>query len=301
VTYFNSEYSAGTTGTRTITWVLSDGEMDSSATTSSVNVQPFGSGRFYEPRPHLGYRMEDSPPGFLADPGGGFYVVNGGGDEFYDAKKTDYQLALSDRRLYEDPQVGTNTETDFALLAGDYIDLSKLDELSQSDYLSSFGQEDYRPVGAEKSTALENVDFSTLDQLTNIGELDMLGEIMADSLSLTFADVFELVGGNSLDAYMPANDHKALVINGDSEDALILNGVDIRNQTAVQTDIDLYGDGTTYALFQDAGSGVDVYFLSELLSVADPSSSQKVSGPVMGTSTLDQYLYEPTLDHFGGI
>jgi hypothetical protein len=38
-----------------------------------------------------------------------------------------------------------------------------------------------------------------------------------------------------------------------------------------------------------------------LLSVADPSISQKVSGPVMGTSTLDQYLYEPTLDHFGGI
>ena len=88
-----------------------------------------------------------------------------------------------------------------------------MDELSQSDYLSGFGQEDYRPAGAEESTALEKVDFSTLDQLTNIGELDMLGEIMADSLSLTFADVFELVGDNSLDAYVPANDHKVLAVS----------------------------------------------------------------------------------------
>ena len=69
----------------------------------------------------------------------------------------------------------------------------------------------------------------------------------------------------------------------------------------MQTDIDLYGDGTTYALFQDAGLGVDVYVLSDLLSAADPSGDQTASGPVMGTSTLDQYLYEPALDHFGGI
>ena len=146
-----------------------------------------------------------------------------------------------------------------------------------------------------------SVDFSALDQLTNFEQVDMSGNSSADSLTLTFADIFELVGDNSLDAYVPANDHKVLVINGDSEDALFLDGVDIRNQTAVQTDIDLYGDGTTYALFQDAGLGVDVYVLSDLLSAADPSGDQTASGPVMGTSTLDQYLYEPALDHFGGI
>ncbi|MDB4036330.1 hypothetical protein N9506_11050, partial [Pseudomonadales bacterium] len=146
-----------------------------------------------------------------------------------------------------------------------------------------------------------SVDFSQLDQLANFEQVDMSGNNSADSLSLTFADVFELVGDNSLDAYVPANDHKVLVINGDSEDALILNGVDIRNQTAVQTDIDLYGDGTTYALFQDTDLGVDVYVLSDLLSGASPSGSEKVSEPVMAAPTFDQYLYEPSADHFGGL
>ena len=146
-----------------------------------------------------------------------------------------------------------------------------------------------------------SVDFSNLDQLTNFEQVDMSGNGSLDSLSLTFADVFELVGDNSLDAYVPANDHKILVINGDSDDALILDGVDIRNQTPVETGIDLYGDGTTYALFQDTNLGVDVYVLSDLLSAANASGSDKVSGPVMGTPALDQYLYEPALDHFGGI
>ena len=146
-----------------------------------------------------------------------------------------------------------------------------------------------------------SVDFSQLDQLANFEQVDMSGNNSADSLSLTFADVFELVGDNSLDAYVPANDHKVLVINGDSEDALILNGVDIRNQTAVQTGIDLYGDGTSYALFQDTDLGVDVYVLSDLLSGASPSGSEKVSEPVMAAPTFDQYLYEPSADHFGGL
>ena len=146
-----------------------------------------------------------------------------------------------------------------------------------------------------------SVDFSQLDQLANFEQVDMSGNNSADSLSLTFADVFELVGDNSLDAYVPANDHKVLVINGDSEDALILNGVDIRNQTAVQTGIDLYGDGTTYALFQDTDLGVDVYVLSDLLSGASPSGSEKVSEPVMAAPTFGQYLYEPSADHFGGL
>ena len=146
-----------------------------------------------------------------------------------------------------------------------------------------------------------SVDFSQLDQLANFEQVDMSGNNSADSLSLTFADVFELVGDNSLDAYVPANDHKVLVINGDSEDALTLNGVDIRNQTAVQTGIDLYGDGTTYALFQDTDLGVDVYVLSDLLSGASPSGSEKVSEPVMAAPTFDQYLYEPSADHFGGL
>ena len=300
ITYSNSAFSGATVGTRTITWGINDGAINSGVITSSVNVVEFGSG-FTGLEDFLGYGMEDSAPGFLGGNGAGFSSIDGGSVGFYDAKNIDYQLAFSDERFYEDAPVGISAEADVAFLSEGYIDLSKLDENRQSDDLFRLVQEDFRPIEFEKNLALESVDFSNLDQLTNANQLDMADKIAADSLTLTFADIFELVGDNSLDAYVPANDHKVLVINGDSGDTLFLDGVDIRNQTAVQTDIDLYGDGTTYALFQDAGSGVDVYFLSDLLSVADPSSSQKVSGPVMGTSTLDQYLYEPTLDHFGGI
>jgi len=44
-----------------------------------------------------------------------------------------------------------------------------------------------------------------------------------------------------------------------------------------------------------------VYVLSDLLSGASPSGCEKVSGPVMAGPTLDQYLYEPSADHFGGL
>ena len=245
--------------------------------------------------------MGDSAPGFLGGNGAGFSSIDGSSGGFYDAKNIDYQLAFSDGSFYEDAPVGISAEADVAFLSVDYIDLFKLDENRQSDDLFRLAQEDFRPIEFEKKLALESVDFSNLDQLTNVNQLDMADKIAADSLTLTFADVFELVGDNSLDAYVPANDHKVLVINGDSEDALTLNGVDIRNQTAVQTGIDLYGDGTTYALFQDTDLGVDVYVLSDLLSGASPSGSEKVSEPVMAAPTFDQYLYEPSADHFGGL
>ena len=245
--------------------------------------------------------MGDSAPGFLGGNGAGFSSIDGSSGGFYDAKNIDFQLAFSDGSFYEDAPFGISAEADVAIRSVGYIDLFKLDENRQSDDLFRLAQEDFRPIEFEKKLALESVDFSNLDQLTNVDQLDMADKIAADSLTLTFADIFELLGDNSLDAYVPANDHKVLVINGDSGEALFLDGVDIRNQTAAQTGIDLYGDGTTYALFQDTDLGVDVYVLSDLLSGASPSGSEKVSEPVMPAPTFDQYLYEPSADHFGGL
>ena len=161
--------------------------------------------------------MGDSAPGFLGGNGAGFSSIDGSSGGFYDAKNIDYQLAFSDGSFYEDAPVGISAEADVAFLSVDYIDLFKLDENRQSDDLFRLAQEDFRPIEFEKKLALESVDFSNLDQLTNVNQLDMADKIAADSLTLTFADMcLSLVGDNSLDAYVPANDHKVLVINGDS-------------------------------------------------------------------------------------
>ena len=302
ITYSNFSVSPSAVGTRTITWRINDGEINSSTITSTINVVASGGVvGFTGPEDFLGYGMGDSAPGFLGGNGAGFSSIDGSSGGFYDAKNIDFQLAFSDGSFYEDAPFGISTEADVAIRSVGYIDLFKLDENRQSDDLFRLAQEDFRPIEFEKKLALESVDFSNLDQLTNVDQLDMADKIAADSLTLTFADIFELLGDNSLDAYVPANDHKVLVINGDSGEALFLDGVDIRNQTAAQTGIDLYGDGTTYALFQDTDLGVDVYVLSDLLSGASPSGSEKVSEPVMAAPTFDQYLYEPSADHFGGL
>ena len=145
-----------------------------------------------------------------------------------------------------------------------------------------------------------NVDFSGLDQISNLEQLSMAGNGTADTLSVTFEELFDLVGDNSLEAFVPENDHKVIVINGDTEDALIIEGSDVRTQTPIQTGIDLYGDGNSYALFQDATLGLDVYVLSTLLEAEPEPGSEKPTAPVTGLSSLDSYLHEPTLDAFGG-
>ena len=96
---------------------------------------------------------------------------------------------------------------------------------------------------------------------------------------------------------------QVIVINGDSEDSLILEGQDVRLQTPTQTGIDLYGDGTTYALFQDTTLGLDVYVLSSLLASNDQSSavSEEPAPVVIGVTSLDQHVHQPSLDAFGGL
>jgi hypothetical protein len=157
--------------------------------------------------------------------------------------------------------------------------------------------------GVDTLSLSGSVDFTGLDNLSNIEQLDMSGNGTADELTVTFEDLFDLIGDNSLEAYVQSNEHKVIVINGDSEDSLILEGQDVRLQTPTQTGIDLYGDGTTYALFQDTTLGLDVYVLSSLLASNDQSSavSEEPAPVVIGVTSLDQHVHQPSLDAFGGL
>jgi hypothetical protein len=148
-----------------------------------------------------------------------------------------------------------------------------------------------------------NIDLSGLDQISNIEQLDMSGNNTVDVLTVGFADLFDLVGDNSLSGLSTDSEEqgKVVVINGDAEDTLILSGEDVRNQTPTKTDIDLYGDGKTYALFQDTSLGIDVYVLSSLLGSESDSSSAESSSSTTGLSTLDSYLHGHSFDVFGGI
>jgi len=157
--------------------------------------------------------------------------------------------------------------------------------------------------GVDTLSLSGSVDFTGLDNLSNIEQLDMSGNGTADELTVTFEDLFDLIGDNSLEAYVQSNEHKVIVINGDSEDSLILEGQDVRLQTPTQTGIDLYGDGTTYALFQDTTLGLDVYVLSSLLASNDQSSavSEEAAPVAIGVTSLDQHVHQPSLDAFGGL
>jgi hypothetical protein len=138
---------------------------------------------------------------------------------------------------------------------------------------------------------------------TNIEQINAAGNGTADTMTLTFSDVFDLVGDNSLAAYVTdhANhsEHKVLVVNGDNEDTLVLDGVDVREATPLASGIDLFGDGNLYALFQDDTLGLDIYVLSSLLESTE-SSGAVAGSPVMGSVSVGADLYEAPQDSFGG-
>ncbi|MGB1342490.1 MAG: VCBS domain-containing protein [Pseudomonadales bacterium] len=150
-----------------------------------------------------------------------------------------------------------------------------------------------------------NIDFSQLtNATTNIEQLDSAGNGTADIMTLSFSDVFDLVGDNSLAAFVTDHaghsEHKVLVVNGDNEDTLIIEGVDVRDTTPVSSGIDLFGDGKLYALFQDTTLGVDIYVLSSLLEDSEASGADSNS-PVMGSASVAADLYEIPQDNFGGL
>ena len=149
-----------------------------------------------------------------------------------------------------------------------------------------------------------SIDFSQLtNPATNIEQINAAGNGTADTMTLTFSDVFDLVGDNSLAAYVTDHvnhsEHKVLVINGDNEDTLVLEGVDVREATPLASGIDLFGDGNLYALFQDDTLGLDIYVLSSLLESTE-SSGAVAGSPVMGSGSVGADLYEAPQDSFGG-
>ena len=149
-----------------------------------------------------------------------------------------------------------------------------------------------------------SIDFSQLtNPATNIEQINAAGNGTADTMTLTFSDVFDLVGDNSLAAYVTDHvnhsEHKVLVINGDNEDTLVLEGVDVREATPLASGIDLFGDGNLYALFQDDTLGLDIYVLSSLLESTE-SSGAVAGSPVMGSVSVGADLYEAPQDSFGG-
>ncbi|MCH1556521.1 MAG: hypothetical protein L7T26_09865, partial [Pseudomonadales bacterium] len=149
-----------------------------------------------------------------------------------------------------------------------------------------------------------SIDFSQLtNPATNIEQINAAGNGTADTMTLTFSDVFDLVGDNSLAAYVTDHvnhsEHKVLVINGDNEDTLVLEGVDVREATPLASGIDLFGDGNLYALFQDDTLGLDIYVLSRLLESTE-SSGAVAGSPVMGSVSVGADLYEAPQDSFGG-
>jgi hypothetical protein len=56
-----------------------------------------------------------------------------------------------------------------------------------------------------------------------------------------------------------------LVIRGDAEDQLSIDGIDINALSAIESDIDLFGDGALFSLFRDELLGIDIYVDQALL------------------------------------
>jgi hypothetical protein len=131
------------------------------------------------------------------------------------------------------------------------------------------------------------VDLRGVENLKNIEILDMSQNGTADTLELNLADVLDIVGDNSLSGYEVESDNKVLVIKGDAEDTVLIDGLDLDLISPDDTDVDLFGDGELYYLYQDAG--VSVYVHSDLVGSAALS---QVTG-------LDSYIHNSPVDAFG--
>ena len=117
------------------------------------------------------------------------------------------------------------------------------------------------------SIDLSNIDgLDTAANLQNFEVISMAGNETADVLNLEVADVIDWVEDNSLEVLGAGNGHRMLVIRGDAEDQLSLDGIDINALSAIESDIDLFGDGSLFSLFRDELLGIDIYVDQALLS-----------------------------------
>jgi len=139
-----------------------------------------------------------------------------------------------------------------------------------------------------------NVDLSGVENLNNFEILDMSDNGTDDTLELNLADLVDIVGDNSLGAYENGSDNKVLVINGDSTDSVILNGLDLSATAPTESEVDLFGDGELYYLFQE--NGVSLYVHSDLSDTAEENQEKPASG-----LDLHHYLHDGQVDAFGMI
>ena len=117
------------------------------------------------------------------------------------------------------------------------------------------------------SIDLSNIDgLDTAANLQNFEVISMAGNETADVLNLDVADVIDWVEDNSLEVLGAGNGHRMLVIRGDAEDQLSIDGIDINALSAIESDIDLFGDGALFSLFRDELLGIDIYVDQALLS-----------------------------------
>ena len=64
-----------------------------------------------------------------------------------------------------------------------------------------------------------------------------------------------------------------------------LDGIDINALSAIESDIDLFGDGSLFSLFRDELLGIDIYVDQELLS-GDESALSSDSLTTLSRSTV---------------
>ncbi|MBT5203546.1 MAG: cadherin-like domain-containing protein [Gammaproteobacteria bacterium] len=148
--------------------------------------------------------------------------------------------------------------------------------------------------GVDTVTINGIVDLSGVENLNNVEILDMSNNGTADTLELNLADLVDMVGDNSLNAYEEGADNKVLVINGDAEDTVILNGLDLDAIAPTASEVDLFGDGELYYLFQE--NGVSLYVHSDLSDSAEEDQEKPASG-----HDLDHYMHNSQVDAFGMI
>ncbi|MDE0759273.1 MAG: hypothetical protein OSB45_14020, partial [Pseudomonadales bacterium] len=97
--------------------------------------------------------------------------------------------------------------------------------------------------GVDTATITGNVDLSGVDNLENFEILNMSDNGTADTIELNLSDVLDIVGDNSLSGYEIESDNKVLVIKGDAEDTVLIDGPDLDLISPDDTDVDLFGDG----------------------------------------------------------
>ncbi len=188
---------------------------------------------------------------------------------------TPFDETLSGRQGDDDLDAGLGMDVQ---LGGDGNDLIKYDGL---DSLIDGGR------GVDTAIITGNVDLSRVDNLENIEILDMSDNGTADTIELNLSDVLDIVGDNSLSGYEVESDNKVLVIKGDAEDTVLIGGLALDLISPDATDVDLFGDGELYYLYEDAG--VSVYVHSDLVGSSAPPQAM----------VLDSYIHNSPVDAFG--